>query len=75
MEESVDLLHNEQVVESTQEEVFLLGGFVPVALLEFFVVADDGDDVDRLEVFTHGGEEFETDGHERAALMAGLFLP
>ena len=48
---------------------------MPVALLEFFVVTDDGDDVDGLEVFAHGGEEFEPDGHEYSAFVAGLFLP
>lgn len=48
---------------------------MPVALFEFLVVAHDGDDVDGLEVFAHGGEEFESDGHECAAFLTRLFFP
>lgn len=72
---SINLFHDEEIVEPTQEEVFFLGGFMPVALLEFFVVADHGDDVNGLKIFAHGGEEFKPDGHEHASLVAGLFLP
>src|SRR5688572_2705951 len=43
------LLHDEQVVEPAEKEVPLLRRLAVVAHLQRLVVADDGDDVDRLE--------------------------
>ena len=48
---------------------------MPVASLEFGVVADDADDVYGGEGLAHHGEEFESDGHEGAfAGLAAFFL-
>ena len=66
----LNLLHDEAVVESAQEEVSLFGGFAPVAEFEFLVVTHAADDVDWCEVLAHDGEELEADRHEFAAACA-----
>jgi len=68
----VFFFHDEQVVEAAEEIVSFDGGGVPVAALEGAVVADDGDDVDGLEVLAEEGEELEADRHEGFALFEGV---
>lgn len=69
------LLHNQQIVKPPQKEVLFFRGFVPVSSLQFGVVADDADDIDRRKRLAHHREEFEADGHEGAlAGLAALFL-
>lgn len=48
---------------------------MPVASLEFGVVADDADDVYGFEGLAHHGEEFEADGHEGASGAASFLFP
>lgn len=50
------LLHDEQVVKPSQEEIAFFRGFVPVSPLELLVVANDRNDVDWLEVIAEHRE-------------------
>src|SRR5690606_8497500 len=43
------LAHDEEVVETAEKEVSFDGCGVPVVALEFFVVAHNGNDIDRLK--------------------------
>lgn len=46
------LLHDEEILESPEEEVPLPGGVLPHRVRRAVIVADEGDDIDGLEVRT-----------------------
>jgi hypothetical protein len=56
--------HDEKIIEPAQEEIAVFGGGAIVAHVEGFVVANDGDDVDRFELLAQQGEQFKADGVE-----------